>query len=139
MTGSVQLRRRFLVLLKMIFSPKQKTMENSGNPLGGSNTDPKLVGIISYITPIGWIIAYLLNNPKSNFASFHIRQALGIIIIGIVANAANYIPYGGGLVMFAGSILALVLWIMGLISAVQGEEKPVPVIGEKFQEWFKSV
>jgi uncharacterized membrane protein len=114
-------------------------MENSGNSTGSSTTDPKLVAIISYVTPIGWIIAYLLNNPKSDFASFHIRQALGIIIIGIVANAANYIPYGGGLVMLAGSILALVLWIMGLVSAVQGEEKPVPVLGEKFQEWFKSV
>jgi len=26
-----------------------------------------------------------------------------------------------------------------LISAVQGEMKPVPVFGEQFQEWFKGI
>ena len=35
--------------------------------------------IISYLTIIGTIIAFYLNNDKKNdFASFHIRQALGL-------------------------------------------------------------
>jgi uncharacterized membrane protein len=32
-----------------------------------------------------------------------------------------------------------VFWLLGLISAVQGEMKPVPVLGEQFQEWFKGI
>jgi uncharacterized membrane protein len=32
-----------------------------------------------------------------------------------------------------------VLWVMGLISAINGEEKPMPLIGEKAQEIFKNL
>lgn len=108
-------------------------MENTGNqgtPTGG--TDPKVIGIVSYITLIGWIVALILNNPKTEFASFHIRQMLGIILLGFVC---AIIP----IINLIAWILPMVLWIMGLISAVQGQMKPVPVLGTKFQEWFKSL
>lgn len=29
--------------------------------------------------------------------------------------------------------------IMGLVAASQGEKKPLPVVGELFQEWFKGI
>jgi hypothetical protein len=32
-----------------------------------------------------------------------------------------------------------VLWVIGLMGAINGQEKPVPILGEKFQEWFKSL
>ncbi len=107
-------------------------MENTGNqgtPTGG--TDPKTIGIIAYVTLIGWVVALILNNPKSEYASFHIRQMLGLIILSFI----GIIPILGWVV----SIFTLVLWIMGFIGAVQGQMKPVPLVGEKFQEWFKSL
>ena len=30
----------------------------------------------------------------------------------------------------------LVLWVMGLIAAINGERKPMPVVGEMYQKWF---
>jgi uncharacterized membrane protein len=33
-------------------------------------------------------------------------------------------------------ICLLVLWIMGLISAIKGEMKPVPLMGPLYQKWF---
>ena len=36
-------------------------------------------------------------------------------------------------------IVTFIFWIMGLISAVQGEEKEVPIIGALAQEWFKGL
>lgn len=107
---------------------------NQGNPTGPSGgTDPKVIAIVSYITIIGWIVALVLNNnPKSEFASFHIRQMLGIFLLGMIL---SFIP----VVNIIGWILTFVLWILGFIGAVQGEMKTVPVIGEKFQEWFKSL
>jgi hypothetical protein len=33
----------------------------------------------------------------------------------------------------------LILWIIGLIGAIKGEEKPVPLLGEQFQEWFRNI
>jgi len=107
-------------------------MEDYNNQTPTSGTDPKVVAIVSYITIIGWIIALVLNNPKSEFASFHIRQVLGIFLLGIVL---SIIP----VVNLIAWVIPLVLWILGLISAIQGEKKLVPVVGAYFQDWFKSL
>lgn len=107
-------------------------MENPGNQTPTTGTDPKVVAIVAYITLIGWIVALVLNNPKSDLGSFHIRQALGIFLLGIVL---GLIP----VINLVAWIVAFVLWILGLISAVQGEKKPVPVVGEYFQQWFKAL
>ncbi len=114
-------------------------MENSGNPISSGGTDPKVVGIISYITLIGWIVALVLNNPKSEHGSFHIRQSLGILLTAVISGFVMVIPLLGWIAGLIGYVLAFVMWIMGLISAVQGEQKVVPVLGDKFQEWFKSL
>lgn len=37
------------------------------------------------------------------------------------------------------SYITLIGWIIGLVSAVNGEEKPVPFVGGYFQEWFKGL
>ena len=104
-----------------------------------SSDDGKTVAIISYITLIGWIIALLMhNNNKTEFGSFHIRQSLGIIIVAIglaIVNAFIGIAMLGWIIQIA----ILIYWILGFIGAVQGEKKPVPFLGEQFQEWFKGV
>ncbi len=41
-----------------------------------------------------------------------------------------------------GSILGfglIILWIIGFIGAVQGQEKKIPLLGDQFQEWFKNI
>ncbi|RLD77201.1 MAG: hypothetical protein DRJ07_15070 [Bacteroidetes bacterium] len=105
----------------------------------GTVQEGKTIAIISYITFIGTIIAYIMNqNKKNSFASFHIRQAVGIAILGVaISILRNYMSLG-----IVGSILSigvLVLSIIGIISAVQGEEKRIPLLGDQFQEWFKSI
>lgn len=89
-------------------------------------------GIIAYITIIGFIIAFIQNQEqKSEYVNFHIRQMIGIIVCSFV-----------WVIPFLGWILGLgvmVMWIMGVMGAMSGERKPVPIVGEHFQEWFKSV
>jgi hypothetical protein len=31
------------------------------------------------------------------------------------------------------------MWIMGLINAINGKQIAVPVLGEKYNEWFKNL
>lgn len=104
-----------------------------------SSDDGKTVAIISYITIVGWIIALIMNNGnKTEFGSFHIRQSLGIILVAIglaIINALIGIALLGWIIQIA----ILVYWILGFIGAIQGEKKPVPFLGEQFQEWFKSI
>ncbi|PCH52164.1 MAG: hypothetical protein COC22_04505 [Flavobacteriaceae bacterium] len=99
----------------------------------------KTIAIISYITFIGTIIAFIMNQSKQNyFASFHIRQAIGLGLLSFtVSLLKNYLNLG-----LAGSILGfavLGLWLFGLIGAIQGEEKKIPLLGDQFQEWFKNI
>lgn len=100
----------------------------------------KTIAIIAYITVIGLIIAIVLNNDKKNaFAAFHIRQALGVGLASLVIGVLNIIPYIGRLAFAVGSILLFVMWIVGLINALNGKMKPVPVFGKQFEEWFRGI
>ncbi|MDT8346719.1 MAG: hypothetical protein RQ756_02875 [Flavobacteriaceae bacterium] len=102
--------------------------------------DGKTIAIVAHITIIGLIIALILNsNQKNPFASYHIRQMIGLILTGIVLSAINIIPLLGQIIWFAGSLVLIYLWIMGLINAVNGQEKPMPILGEKYADWFKGI
>lgn len=104
-----------------------------------STDNGKTVAIIAYITLIGWIIALVMNNGnKTALGSFHVRQALGIMCVGVLLSIISMI-IDLGMLSWIINLAILVLWIIGLISAVQGEMKPVPVVGEKFQDWFKGI
>ena len=104
-----------------------------------SNKEGKIAAIISYITILGTIIAFIMNQKeRSNFASFHIRQAIGIYLLIFIINLMD--RYGG--IDWLNDILyigALVLLVIGLIGAIQGEEKKIPFLGDRFQEWFKNI
>ena len=99
----------------------------------------KTIAVISYITIIGWIIAFIMhNNNKTKLGAFHIRQMLGLMLLGIsVSVVANII--GIALLVRILQIAILVLWAIGLIGAIQGEQKKIPLLGDQFQEWFKGL
>ncbi|XMO88152.1 YtxH domain-containing protein [Algibacter sp. AS12] len=96
-------------------------------------SNEKNIAIIAHITLIGWIIALVMNNSnKSEFASFYIRQMLGLMIVSLIL---SFIPVIGWIL----NIVMLVFWIMSLVGALGGEKKLTPVLGEHFQNWFKSL
>lgn len=103
------------------------------NDVNAVSKDGKNIALIAHLTLIGWIIAFVMNNnSKSEFGSFYIRQVLGLGLCGLVL---SFIPLLGWIV----SLLIFVLWIMSLIGALNGEKKLTPVLGEYFQDWFKSL
>ena len=105
--------------------------DKAAEALSGDNG--KNVAIIAHITFIGLIIAFVMNSKeKTELGSFYIRQLVGIWILVF---ATSFIPF----VNFVGWILGLVLWIMSIIPALSGEQKPVFLVGEHFQNWFKSL
>ena len=113
-------------------------MDNSN-----SIEEGKTIAIISYITIVGLIIAIVMNKDKNNeFAQYHIRQSLGIILLYVVVwmvfliiSTVIYFPLLSTIIYLG----LLVLWILGVITALQGEKKAVPLVGEHFQKWFHSV
>jgi len=100
----------------------------------------KTPAILAYITIIGWIAAFVMNNEKKNpFASYHLRQGLGIFLTGFAFSFVNIIPLLGQIVFLAGIIVLFIMWITGLLNALNGKEKPVLLLGEKYDQWFKSI
>ncbi|MEZ4779457.1 MAG: hypothetical protein R2786_08780 [Flavobacteriaceae bacterium] len=102
----------------------------------------KTVGIVAYLWLIGWVIALVMHNGnKTEHGAFHVRQALGLMILWLIvwvinmALAFSGVPYVGWIF----SLGLFVLWILAFIGAIQGEKKPIPVLGEQFQNWFKGI
>lgn len=116
---------------------KQTTPPSTGNKEFG---EEKICGILIYIVWIVGIIWYFAD-PKMRqnaFAKFHAKQGIMLVILGIVISILYLIPYFGWFfISWAGSILMLVLAIMGIINVVKGEMKPLPVIGNLAEKWLK--
>ncbi|MCD4729811.1 MAG: hypothetical protein K8R74_04360 [Bacteroidales bacterium] len=98
-----------------------------------NTTEDKTVAIVSYIFFIGWIVAFVLhNNNKTELGAFHLRQTLGLYITWIIL---WWIPVIGWIL----NIIVFIFWLIGLINATQGEQKPIPIIGEFYQDLFKGI
>lgn len=97
------------------------------------DSNAKLVGVLSYITIIGWIVAIVLHsNNRSTFGAFHLRQSLGLFITGLII---GWIPVIGWLAW----IVVLAFLIVGLIYAIQEEMKTVPFVGEFYQNVLSGI
>ncbi len=91
----------------------------------------KKFSIITYITLIGWIIAFVNRDTNDDIMMQHINQSfvilVGQIIINLITNLA-----GSGIIstiLFVVSLGLLVLWIMGLVRAVKMNGEPLPLVG----------
>ena len=80
--------------------------------------DAKTTSIVAYITWIGFFVALLAGDKEG--AKFHLNQALVILIFFIPA----LIPCLGQI----WGIFMMVCWILGLVAAINQEEKEVPLI-----------
>ena len=104
----------------------------------------KTIAIISYITLIGWIVALVMHGSnKTSLGAYHLRQSLGLMLLAVIVTIVRVplytIPvlgWGVGMILSLG---VLAFWIIGLVSAVNAEEKPVPLVGKMFQNWFASI
>lgn len=93
------------------------------------DSNDKIMGIIAYIG-ILWLVP-LLAAKDSKFAMYHANQGLILFLFGILVGfVGGLIPFLGWFIVAPiGSIMVLILAIMGIINASKGEMKPLPLIG----------
>jgi uncharacterized membrane protein len=103
----------------------------------------KIFGVLSYLPPLLFLVG-LLAARQSKFAMYHCNQGLVLTLAAFAVSIANmildhilvFIPVLGWLMMAALSlgifIGIIVLVIMGIINAVNGVCKPLPLIGNRF-------
>lgn len=92
---------------------------------------PNIVGVLCYITIIPAII-FLAIAPynRDRFIRFHAWQSL-IFGIGafVIHVALMFIPFIGWAVNAVLGVLFLVLWILAVLKAFQGQEWKIPIVG----------
>ena len=94
---------------------------------------------------VGWLFV-LVAHRDDEFARFHTRQSIMLVLSAIVSLGAwaifgwiiSWIPFVGPVVATASFALVIsvglylfVLWIVGMISVLQAKERPlsIPIIG----------
>ena len=124
-------------------------MENNTTNTTPQEDPGKMVAILSYCTLIGFIIAMVMHSDqknKSELGVFHIRQALGLFITSFAMMFASFIlvfiPVLGWIIALLINIAyvgVFILWILGLVSAINSEKKLMPVVGQFYQNLLKGI
>ena len=84
-------------------------------------------------------IDFILNNNKRDpFASFHIRQAIGLGLFSLI-NIAVLSRFMGDWATWIINVGIIVLTVFGALAALQGEKKKIPLFGDLFQDWFRNI
>lgn len=104
--------------------------------MGQTEEQGKTAAIVGYLTIIGALIAIFMNQePKNEFARFHIRQAFGIhILYWLLGYFVTNIDMWT--LQTAFWVLFFALWFYGFLGAIQLKRNLMPVVGPYFQKWF---
>jgi uncharacterized membrane protein/ribosomal protein L40E len=115
-----------------------KYCQSCGSMLGtskvaGSTTslEPNVAGLLCYV--LGWItgLVFILIEKENKFVRFHAMQS--IVVFGawnVLAIILWWIPFVGWILGTVLSLLGLVLWIILMVKAYQGERFKLPIAGD---------
>ena len=88
------------------------------------NTGMAVIAYILFFVPL------LTEDKNDPFVKFHVKQGIVLFIAAILNMIFGMVPVIGWLLSPLVAIGLLVLVIIGILNAVNGKEKPLPVIGQ---------
>jgi uncharacterized membrane protein len=104
--------------------------KNQGAPAMLPPKHNTVLGVLAYIGPLV-IVSYLVGKEDS-FVKFHVRQGLVLFVIEVVLwliQLSFFIPVIG--VLFGAIRIGIVvLAVIGIMNAVKGGEKELPLVGK---------
>ena len=93
--------------------------------------EENVAGLLCYV--LGWItgLVFILIEKENKMVRFHALQSIivfgAITVVSIILGLIPFIGYILGIIL---SILALVLWILLMIKAYQGEKYKLVIAGD---------
>ncbi|MEK7875140.1 MAG: DUF4870 domain-containing protein [Pseudomonadota bacterium] len=107
------------------------------NKTTSTGLNENVAGLLCYL--VGWVtgLIFFLIEKENKFVRFHAMQSMitfgGLTVLFMVL---GNIPFmGWGLIPFLG-LLQLVLWILLMVKAYQGEHFKLPVIGDLAEKYI---
>ena len=107
--------------------------ENEKQDLGSTDTGikPQVEALLAYLLGFVTGLVFLLIEKKNKFVRFHSMQS--IVVFGAIFVAQwiiSLIPYLGILISGLLSLLGVVLWVVLMVKAYQGEMFKLPWVGD---------
>ena len=107
-------------------------MQSEESSLG---LDPKLAGLLTYLFGFVTGILFLVLEKKNSFVRFHAYQStvtfLAIFVLNVVLGV---IPVLGTLASAIIGLASLVLWVLLMVKAFQGERFKLPMVGDMAED-----
>jgi uncharacterized membrane protein len=97
--------------------------------------DQNLEALLCYV--LGWItgIVFLFMEKENEYVRFHAMQSLvTFLALFIITIVIGWIPILGWIISFLISILGLILWLLLMFKAYQGELYKLPYAGDFAEE-----
>ncbi len=99
-----------------------------------SDSTVRVVTILDYVGLL-WILGLFIEKDNQD-VRFHTNQGLILfiteIIVGVLCFFLRFIPFVGGLLSGLLGLLCVVYMVLGILHAVNGQRRPLPVIGTLF-------
>ncbi len=103
--------------------------------MGKDNTslgiNENIEALLCYV--LGWLtgILFLLLEKKNRFVRFHAMQSLFVFLaLFVISLVAEFIPIVGPLISILILPVSIVLWVLLMFKAYQGEKYKLPWIGD---------
>jgi len=98
-------------------------------------TEGKSTALIAYAPFVGFIIAFFINKDENHeFATWHIKNMFGLTLLFIISLVIqSQIDVTAGDIIW---LICVLLWLFSWAMAFFNKKKGIPILSEKFQEWF---
>ncbi len=93
--------------------------------------EENIAGLLCYV--LGWLtgIVFLVLEKENKFVRFHAMQSIATFLpLMIIAWIIGWIPFIGIVISSLIGILSLILWLILMFKAYQGEMYKLPIVGD---------
>jgi uncharacterized membrane protein len=105
-------------------------MEQNDTGKTSTGIQPNVAGLLAYLLGFVTGIVFLVIEKENKFVRFHAMQSIlvfgGLFVINMVL---SFIPFIGWALMPIVGIAGLILWILLMIKAYNGELYKLPIVG----------
>jgi len=109
--------------------------QESSQEVSRTGLEPNLAGLLCYLAGFITGIVFLIIEKENRLVRFHAYQSLAVFgALFVFSLVAGVIPVIGALVNILLAPVGLILWIVLMVKAYQGERFKIPVAGDWAEE-----
>jgi len=100
--------------------------------------EENIAGLLCYA--LGWVtgIVFLVLEKENKFVRFHAMQSIATFLpLPVIAWVIGLIPFIGWVISPLIGILSLILWLILMFKAYQGEMYKLPIVGDFAEKQVK--